>query len=146
MFGPKKFKFNKHHKSSKKKIEKTLFFVKRYEKKTLSLIALDNFYLLNSHINSAMAFMLRALKVYNSIIEIGLFSNLVITKKPQSVRMGKGKGNFFSWYAPVKKGTVIFQIYGFNVKKMETTLLLGAKKLPFKTKITKPLFNKNVNC
>ena len=41
---------------------------------------------------------------------IRVFPDLVVTKKPQEVRMGKGKGNPHHWVARVRKGEIIFEI------------------------------------
>ena len=43
-------------------------------------------------------------------IYIKVFPNLVVSKKPQEVRMGKGKGNPHHWVARVRKGEVLFEL------------------------------------
>jgi large subunit ribosomal protein L16 len=55
-------------------------------------------------------------------------------------RMGKGKGNLANWIASIKKGTVLFEISGLNMKKAEYVLEKSKTKLPVKTKITKNIY------
>lgn len=64
-----------------------------------------------------------------------LFPSVPVTSKPTENRMGKGKGNVSFWVAPVKAGTVLFEIQG--ISKQESFLVLKKlqKKLSFKTKI-----------
>ena len=40
---------------------------------------------------------------------ITVFPNMPLTKKPQEVRMGKGKGSVDYWCAPIKAGTILFE-------------------------------------
>jgi ribosomal protein L16/L10AE len=54
--------------------------------------------------------------------------------------MGKGKGNFAYWIAPVKKGQILFEVSGFNFKKIIYILFKSKNKLPIKTKITKLIY------
>jgi large subunit ribosomal protein L16 len=54
--------------------------------------------------------------------------------------MGKGKGNLAYWIAGIKKGTVLFEISGLNMKKAEYVLEKSKTKLPVRTKITKNIY------
>jgi large subunit ribosomal protein L16 len=54
--------------------------------------------------------------------------------------MGKGKGNLSHWIACVKKGTVLFEISGLNLKKAQYVLNKSKTKLPVKTKIIKNIY------
>lgn len=57
------------------------------------------------------------------------------TKKPLSMRMGKGKGNIDHWVCKIQPGMVICEINTFNVS-LAIKALTGAKfKLPIKTKV-----------
>ncbi|WGH26649.1 MAG: 50S ribosomal protein L16 [Candidatus Shikimatogenerans bostrichidophilus] len=57
-----------------------------------------------------------------------------ITKKPQEVRMGKGKGNVEYNVAVVKPGRILFEISGVSKKIAIEALRLGSQKLPIKIK------------
>ena len=51
--------------------------------------------------------------------------------------MGKGKSNVSHWSCKIKKGQVLFEVSGINLKKATDALRIGGLKLPFKTKIIK---------
>jgi len=58
---------------------------------------------------------------------------IAITKKPQEVRMGKGKGLIKLWVAPVKAGKIIVEISNVSITTAKEILLSAATKLPLKT-------------
>jgi large subunit ribosomal protein L16 len=64
-----------------------------------------------------------------------VFPDLPVTKKPAEVRMGSGKGSPELWCARVKPGRILFEIGGVNEQIAKEALLLGAAKLPIKTRI-----------
>jgi large subunit ribosomal protein L16 len=66
---------------------------------------------------------------------IRIFPDKPITKKPAETRMGKGKGAPEGWVAVVKPGRVIFELEGIPFDLAREALLLGAAKLPLRTKI-----------
>jgi len=68
-------------------------------------------------------------------IWISVFPNIPVTSKPTENRMGKGKGNVSYWSAPVKAGTVLFEITGVPYSRAYEALLKGGSKLPIPTKI-----------
>lgn len=65
---------------------------------------------------------------------IRIYPDTPITKKPNEVRMGKGKGNVDFWVAKVSIGQILFEIEGVPDFLALTALQSGAKKLPVKTK------------
>ncbi|WGH25759.1 MAG: 50S ribosomal protein L16 [Candidatus Shikimatogenerans bostrichidophilus] len=65
---------------------------------------------------------------------INIYPDKPITKKPQEVRMGKGKGNVEYYVAVVKPGRVLFEINGVSEKIAKKALKLCSQKLPVKTK------------
>lgn len=66
---------------------------------------------------------------------INIFPNKPLTKKPQEVRMGKGKGVVELWVAPVKPGRILFELSSdISLDVAREALRLAAKKLPVKTK------------
>jgi len=68
-------------------------------------------------------------------IWLRIFPDLPVTKKPAEVRMGSGKGGIELWVARVKPGRIIFEIGGVNEQVAKEALMLGAAKLPIKTRI-----------
>ncbi len=71
---------------------------------------------------------------------IKIFTNIPIYKKSLASRMGKGKGNLSHWVAPVKKGTILFEISSLNIQKAYNILNKSKTKLPMKTKIIKTIY------
>ncbi|MBU1951251.1 MAG: 50S ribosomal protein L16, partial [Candidatus Eisenbacteria bacterium] len=65
---------------------------------------------------------------------IRIFPDKPITKKPAETRMGKGKGAPEGWVAVVKPGRILFELEGVPEAAAKDALLLGASKLPIKTR------------
>lgn len=61
--------------------------------------------------------------------------NFPKTKKPNEIRMGKGKGMIKGWYIPVHTGYIIFELTGISYPVAVTLLKIASKKLPVKTQI-----------
>jgi len=70
-------------------------------------------------------------------IWIRIFPHTPVTKKPQDVKMGGGKGNPEYFAAKVKAGTVMFEMKGVNEEIAREAMRLAAHKLPVKTKFIK---------
>ena len=68
-------------------------------------------------------------------IWINIFPHIPVSAKPTENRMGKGKGAISYWCAPIKIGTILFEITGVPLLKAKQALLKGSNKLPIKTKI-----------
>ena len=66
---------------------------------------------------------------------IRIFPDKPFTKKPQEVRMGKGKGNPEGWIALIKPGRILFELSGIDRETAYDALRLASHKLPVKTKI-----------
>ncbi|MGD9784010.1 MAG: 50S ribosomal protein L16 [Hyphomicrobiaceae bacterium] len=66
---------------------------------------------------------------------IRIFPDLPVTSKPAEVRMGSGKGSPEYWAARVKPGRIMFELDGVPDQIAREALLLGAAKLPIKTRI-----------
>lgn len=66
---------------------------------------------------------------------IRIFPDKSITAKPPEVGMGKGKGDPVGYVAPVKAGTVLFEIDGIDEKNAREALRKAASKLPINTRI-----------
>jgi large subunit ribosomal protein L16 len=66
---------------------------------------------------------------------IRVFPDVPVTKKPAEVRMGSGKGSPELWCARVKPGRILFELGGVSEQVAKEALLLGAAKLPIKTRV-----------
>jgi len=70
---------------------------------------------------------------------IRIFPDVPVSKKPTEVRMGSGKGAPEFWVAKVKPGRIMFELDGVSDEVARSALMLGAQKLPVKTRIVKRL-------
>lgn len=84
-------------------------------------------------IESARVAMTRHMK-REGVVWIRIFPDKPVTKKPQEVRMGKGKGAHDHWVALVQPGRIMFELDGVPSAIAKTALALAAQKLPVKTK------------
>jgi large subunit ribosomal protein L16 len=66
---------------------------------------------------------------------IRLFPSVPITSKPVEVRMGKGKGSVDYFAAPIRAGSILYEISGVPTEVAIQALKAGAKKLPVNTRI-----------
>jgi large subunit ribosomal protein L16 len=64
---------------------------------------------------------------------IRIFPDKPITKKPLEVRMGSGKGNVEYYVAPVKPGTVLYEMEGVDEAHAREAFKLASAKLSVKT-------------
>lgn len=67
-------------------------------------------------------------------IWIKIFPHTPVTKKPQDVKMGGGKGNPEYFAAKVQAGTVMFEMAGVAEEQAREAMRLAANKLPVKTR------------
>jgi len=67
-------------------------------------------------------------------IWIRIFPHTAVTKKPQDVKMGSGKGNPELFVAKVKPGTILFEMQGIPEETAREAMRLASHKLPIKTK------------
>lgn len=67
-------------------------------------------------------------------IWIRIFPHTPVTRKPQDVKMGSGKGNPEFFVAKVKPGTVMFEMDGVTEEIAREAMRLAGHKLPVKTK------------
>lgn len=65
---------------------------------------------------------------------IRIFPDKPITKKPQEVRMGKGKGALDHYVAQIQPGRILFEMDGVPQEVAFEALRLAAQKLPVLTK------------
>lgn len=67
-------------------------------------------------------------------IWIRIFPHTPVTRKPQDVKMGSGKGNPEFFVAKVKAGTVMFELQGVDEATAREAMRLAGHKMPVKTK------------
>jgi len=70
-------------------------------------------------------------------IYIRIFPDKPVTKKPQEVRMGKGKGAVEYWVAVVKPGRILFEVANVTEEQAKEAFRLAGHKLPIKVKMVK---------
>lgn len=66
-----------------------------------------------------------------AIFRVPIFFNVSLTKKPNEVRMGKGKGNIYKWIFPIRKGRILFEF--------KTLRKMTAKRLVVNLKFKLPI-------
>ena len=100
---------------------------------SFGLKALENGRITSRQIESARIAMTRHMK-REGAVWIRIFPDKPVTKKPQEVRMGKGKGAHDHWVALVQPGRIMFELDGVSPQVANEALQLAAQKLPIKTK------------
>lgn len=67
-------------------------------------------------------------------IWIRIFPHTPVTRKPQDVKMGSGKGNPEFFVAKVYPGTIMFEMQGVSEEVAREAMRLASHKLPVKTR------------
>jgi large subunit ribosomal protein L16 len=98
-----------------------------------ALQAQGNDRITSRQIESARQAMTRYIK-RGGKIWIRIFPHTPVTKKPQDVKMGSGKGSPEYFAAKVKAGTILFEMQGVTEEVAREAMRLAAHKLPVKTK------------
>ena len=124
---PKKTKFKKLQKGHLQPIERknttAHIYYGLYGLKILKYNRLDSIQL-----EAARRQISRELKKHE-FLWIRVIPDISVTKKPNEIRMGKGKGTPDHWIIRAKAGQIIFELTCILPKKAQTLLLLAAKKL-----------------
>ena len=100
------------------------------------LVALEPGWIRSNQIEACRITMSRFFKRGGKIY-IRIFPDKPITKKPQEVRMGKGKGAVEYWVSVVKPGRVMFEVSNVTEEQAREAFRLASHKLPIKTKMVK---------
>ena len=98
------------------------------------LMALERKLITNRQIEAARVAMTRHIR-RGGKVWIRIFPDKPYTKKPAETRMGKGKGTPEYWVAPVKPGTVLFELAGVPRQAASEAIALAGSKLPIKTRL-----------
>ncbi|WKC58039.1 50S ribosomal protein L16 [Borrelia sp. P9F1] len=96
------------------------------------LVSLETDFITARQIEAARIAMTRRVK-RGGKVWIRIFPDIPYTKKPAETRMGKGKGGVDHWNAPVRLGTVMFEMAGVAKELAEEAMVLASSKLPVKT-------------
>lgn len=98
------------------------------------LVSMDSERITSRQIESARQAMTRYIK-RGGKVWIRIFPHTPVTRKPQDVKMGSGKGNPEFFVAKVRPGTVLFEMgRGVSEEQAREAMRLAAHKLPVKTK------------
>jgi large subunit ribosomal protein L16 len=100
---------------------------------TYALQSLGNERITSRQIESARQAMTRYIK-RGGQIWIRVFPHTPVTRKPQDVKMGSGKGSPEFFVAKVKAGTILFEMADVTEEQAREAMRLAAHKLPVKTK------------
>ncbi len=133
MLAPKKQKFRKAHKgrvSPKAKAGTMLNFG------MFGLKSVEQLRVTARQIEAARRAAVREMKRQGRFF-IRIFPDLPVSKKPNEVRMGKGKGSPEYFAVRVSPGRIMFEINGVDEAVARKALELAASKLSVKTKVVK---------
>jgi len=100
------------------------------------LMSMDNERITSRQIESARQAISRSMK-RGGKMWIRIFPHTPVTRKPQDVKMGSGKGDPQFFVAKVKPGTVMFEVADVPEEVAREALRLAGHKLPVRTKIIK---------
>jgi large subunit ribosomal protein L16 len=126
-------KRTKHRKAQKGRIRQVAKRGTTIAFGSFALKALEPIWMTNRQIEAARQALTRSMKREGNVW-IRIFPDKPVTRKPQEVRMGKGKGNPEFWAAVVEPGRILFECDGVPVSVAREALELAAQKLPIKTK------------
>jgi len=132
MLQPKRTKYRRQQKPVRKSVDVRGSVVSFG---TFALKAITGGRITNRQIESARIAMTRYMKREGQVW-IRIFPDRPISRKPQEVRMGKGKGSLDHYVAMVAPGRIMFEIDGVSQEIAEEALRLAAQKLPVLTKLT----------
>ena len=124
---PKLTKFKKLQKGRLKPIERRITTTGLYYG-VYGLKVLKSSRIPSKQLEAARRQISRSLRRYE-FLWIRIIPDIPVTKKPNEIRMGKGKGAVDHWVARVKAGHTIFELTCMMPKKAYLLLLSAAKKL-----------------
>ncbi|WP_185872596.1 50S ribosomal protein L16 [Blattabacterium cuenoti] len=140
MLQPKKTKYKKQQKGRMRGNASNGFLLTRG---LYGIKALESSWITSRQIEAARVAATRYMKREGKLW-INIFPDKPATKKPQEVRMGKGKGPVEFWVSVVKMGKILLEIDGVNMEIAREALRLAAQKFPIKMKFifSKEFINK----
>ena len=130
MLQPKKTKFRKQQKG---RIKGIAFRGHELAFGSFGIKSLETAFITGRQIEAARQAVTRYMKREGQIW-IRIFPDKPITKKPNEVRMGKGKGAPEYIVARIMPGTMLFEAEGVPIEIAKEAMRLAAQKLPVSTK------------
>jgi large subunit ribosomal protein L16 len=130
MLQPKKTKFRKQQKG---RIKGLAFRGHELAFGSFGIKSLETSFITGRQIEAARQAVTRYMKREGQIW-IRIFPDKPITKKPNEVRMGKGKGAPEYFVARIMPGTMLFEAEGVPLAIAKEAMRLAAQKLPVTTK------------
>jgi large subunit ribosomal protein L16 len=134
MLVPKKTKFKKQQKGKSFRKVKPVSGIHRLHFGSLGLKSVSTGILSSKQIEVMGQFIRKSVKKFGRVT-INLVSDTPVTRKPNEVRMGKGKGNVNHWVCKVQIGTTLCEIETSMVPIGLKALRSVQYRLPFKTRI-----------
>lgn len=130
---PKKTKYRKAHRGSRKGLSKGARSVAFGD---YGLQATEAVWMTAQQIESLRSTLSRHLKKRGKLF-LRVFADKPVSKKPAETRMGKGKGGVESWVCVVKRERVIVELAGLDEDTAKKLLHMASCKLPMLTRIVK---------
>lgn len=130
---PQNLKFKKYHKPNKKLNKFNSNFKLRFG--DLGLRSTTDGALSFAQIESGRKALRRFLRKAGSLW-VKVFPYSPLTKKPLSVRMGKGKGPISTWVCLTKTGQIIYELKGVSFSLAKHAIHSAVNKLPLTGRIT----------
>lgn len=136
LFYPKGSKFKKHQKGCLKNNKNPLLKFKEKTSTSIKIMSQEHGNLSTRQL-IAMRFLMRKILKKRGVSLFKAFPQIMVTKKPAGIRMGKGKGSLNCWVAKIKPGLVLCEIFSKDrlLKRIRAALRKVQIRLPIKTKV-----------
>jgi large subunit ribosomal protein L16 len=131
MMQPKKTKWRKRRKGRLSGLENRAVAISFG---SYALKATDFCHLKSNQIEAARKIIARATNRQGQLW-IRVFPDWPVTRKPNEVRMGSGKGSVDHWCFRVRPGRIIFELDGVSLEVAQRAFALASEKLPFECKM-----------
>ena len=127
---PKKIKYRKHQKG---RLRGSACNQPRLSRGRFALISLCNVRLNASQMEAVRRVCTKKLKKKGKLWTL-VSPSLSVSKKPLEVRMGKGKGGVSFWGSRIKRGQILYEIDGVDIKSAKQIFASAKEKISMKTK------------
>lgn len=130
MLQPKRTKYRKHHKPSKKSPANNNSHIIFGD---YGIQAMESGQISARHLEAVRRVCTRLCRRQGRIW-LRLYPDCVVTRKSAESRMGKGKGAPAFWVAPISAGSMILEISGMSVETAQAAARMASYKLPINTR------------
>lgn len=133
---PKNSKFKKLQKGSLANKIRNVLTIKNLKTNSIKLIATEYGNVKSNQLQAFRALVKKLVKK-KGFFKIYIFPHFCVTKKPLSIRMGKGKGNISHWITKISYGSVICEVFVKKVLRNKIIKMIkkAQMRLPIKTRI-----------